>query len=160
MIISGTGHRPDKLGGYDVETQLRLYTLAFNNLSVFKPEKVITGMALGWDTALAVACSDLKIPFIAAVPFRGQHLKWNLDLQDRYNIMLLEASEVVYVSDEGYAPYKFQLRNMWMVDNSELVLALWNGDEEGGTYNCIQYALDKNKPIVNLYDEYVSMKEG
>jgi len=46
-----------------------------------------------------------------------------------------------------------QTRNIWMVDNCDLVLALWDGSD-GGTGNCIKYANKIGKPIVNLWDKY------
>ena len=41
-----------------------------------------------------------------------------------------------------------QIRNRWMVDNSDLVLAVFDGKKEGGTWNCVKYAKSKNKEIV------------
>ncbi len=34
-----------------------------------------------------------------------------------------------------------------MVDNSDLVLAFWNGENKGGTHNTICYAKKTNKQI-------------
>ena len=34
-----------------------------------------------------------------------------------------------------------------MVDKSDLVIAVWNGKESGGTWNTIQYAKSKGKKI-------------
>lgn len=45
-----------------------------------------------------------------------------------------------------------------MVDNSNAVLALWNGSE-GGTGNCVRYAKEKNKKIFQLWDKYKSFKK-
>ena len=43
-----------------------------------------------------------------------------------------------------------QLRNQYMVDNSDLVLAIWNGKESGGTWNTIKYARKQGKKIQYL----------
>jgi hypothetical protein len=45
-----------------------------------------------------------------------------------------------------------QRRNEAMVNNSNLVLSLWNPEKkQGGTFNCIQYAIKKDKPILNFW---------
>lgn len=153
MIVAGTGHRPNKLGGYGLDAKLKLVGLANDWLEANKPTKVISGMALGWDVALAVAALQLGIPLVAAIPFKGQELAWPSSSQKDYNDVLREASEIVYVSEEGYAPWKMQIRNEWMVDHCDLVLAIWNGTL-GGTANCVRYAENVDKPIVNLWDKY------
>ena len=35
----------------------------------------------------------------------------------------------------------------YMVDNSDLVLAFWNGKESGGTYYTLSYAKKKDKHV-------------
>lgn len=154
MIICGTGHRPDKLGGYDRQAILRLQILASRWLSLHpEVEVVISGMALGWDTALAYSGLRAGCRLIAAVPFEGQESRWPKESQELYKELLLQATQVVYVSEPSYAVWKMQKRNEWMVDASDRVLALWNGSK-GGTHNCVKYAEKKGKPIVNLWDRY------
>lgn len=157
MIVCGTGHRPDKLGGYSHKVFYDLVDLAKVNFNVTKPDIVISGMALGWDMALATAAYSFGIPFIAAIPFAGQEQRWSSEEKLRYYDLLAKSTSKVYTSKGGYSNYKFQIRNMWMVDNSDVVLALWDGSE-GGTYNCVKYAEQKKKPIVNLYEEYCLMR--
>lgn len=153
MIIAGTGHRPNKLGGYSKEAFTKLVDLATDSLLELGPEKVISGMALGWDQALATAVLNLNIPLIAAVPFFGQESKWPLNSKKQYRDLISKADDVIFVCDKGYAPWKMQIRNEWMVDNCDLVLALWDGSE-GGTGNCISYASSQGREILNLWSEY------
>lgn len=154
MILAGTGHRPNKLGGYEKEERARVVRLAMRGLDTAQQVKsVITGMALGWDTALAVAAYTLGVPYTAAVPFKGQECRWPKDSQDQFNFLLSRAEEVVYVCEDGYAAWKMQKRNQWMVDRCDQVLALWDGSD-GGTGNCIAYATKVNKPIINLWELY------
>jgi len=150
-IVAATGHRPDKLGGYSHENLIKLVKFAKKHLDGV--DKVISGMALGWDTAMAMAAMEQNIPFIAAIPFLGQERMWPSESKIRYQYLLKHAEDVVYVCDPGYAPWKMQVRNKWMVDHSDLVLALWNGTE-GGTANCIEYAQSQNKPINNLWSQF------
>lgn len=151
--ICGTGHRPDKLGGYGPEVLRNTARTAREFLQGHKPERVISGGALGWDQALALAAAREKIPLTLALPFRNFDSKWPSHSRKLLSDIIAMAEETVYVCEDGYAPWKMQERNKWMVDRSDLVLALWNGTK-GGTFNCVQYANKKNIPVVNLWPGY------
>lgn len=158
MIICGTGHRPNKLGGYGNSAAENVYLTARKALLQLKPAKVISGMAMGWDMALAEAAVDLGIPFCAAIPFGGQESRWFPETVKRYHELVGKAETVEYVSDPGYAAWKMQVRNEWMVNHCDLVLALWDGST-GGTGNCIAYAEKVDKPIANVWDMYLEILE-
>ena len=154
MIVAGTGHRPDKLGGYGHAVRMKLVTLARDWLETRKDvTKVISGGALGWDQALAEAAQELTIPTVMALPFEGFETKWPKESQEFLH-SLMNPAEVVFVSDPGYAAWKMQTRNQWMVDHCDAVVALWDGSD-GGTANCVEYAKKVGKPIINLWSEYV-----
>lgn len=121
-------------------------------------KKVISGMASGWDQAIAVASNKRGIPWVAAVPFEGQASRWPQEHQDFYHDLLKSASEVVLVSDGGYAPEKHTLRDQWMVNNSSAVSALWSGVRKGGTWATVEYALRSDKPVLNFWAEWESRK--
>lgn len=153
MIISGTGHRPNKLGGYSQEVQDKLIKVLSIEIEKIKPNQIISGMALGYDIALAKVALNYNIPLIAAVPFLEQEKLWPLKSQAEYFYLLSKAKDIIYTADIGYAAWKMQIRNEWMVDHSDLVLALWDGSS-GGTGNCIKYANKLSKPIRNLWDDW------
>jgi len=148
--LAVTGHRPPKLGGYQHDIYEKLYQLAIDELMFFQPDLVITGMALGWDIAVAKACIFLKMPFIAAVPFPGQESNWPPFSQREYNEVLMHARKIVHVSDR-YSPTAMQRRNEWMVDRCHALLALYDGYGEGGTFKCIKYARKRKKPVRNIW---------
>lgn len=151
-VIAVTGHRPHKLGGYDQAIFDALVKLASEKLS-WRPERVITGMALGWDQAVAQACIDLSIPFTAAVPFSGQSNNWPQPAQDFYASLMDAADLVEVVCPGGYAAWKMQRRNEWAVDRAGSVLALWDGTS-GGTANCVRYATRLGRPIENCWNDW------
>lgn len=157
LVIAGTGHRPEKLGGYGWKVHSKLFGFAKGVLTAMchnmGETKIITGMALGWDMALADAALALKIPYIAAVPFTGQESKWSPLLQTHYRRLLESAEKVEVVCRGPYSVWKMEERNQWMVDNCTRVLALWDGSK-GGTYNCIQYAKMVDVPIDNVWDQW------
>jgi uncharacterized phage-like protein YoqJ len=150
MIVAFTGHRPDELGGYkDNPTQVCVKLAIREALQRHKPEKVISGMALGVDQWAAQAAIDLGIPFIAAVPFKGQETVWPEASQMEYQLLLAKAAQVFIVSEGAYAAWKMHKRNTFMVDNCDLLLAVWNGSD-GGTADCVRYAENVKKPIERL----------
>lgn len=154
MILAGTGHRPDKLGGYSEDNFKNLTLIAEKWLKGIKPTKVISGMALGWDQALAQASINLEIPFIAAIPFSNQDRVWSDASKKKYIELLSKACEVVNVSKmDDYEIEHMQKRNEWMVDNCDILLAMFDGTN-GGTANCVKYAESKNKKTVNIYSDF------
>ena len=155
MIIAGTGHRPIKLGGDAV--QGRLVDLAVAVLKRHEPTAVISGMALGWDQALADAAVRFGIPLHAMVPFEGQEDPWPEYLQTHYHNLLKAAAKVTIVTEGGYTAAAMQKRNVWMVDQCDLVVALWNGSE-GGTAHCVRYAERVGKPVKNYWSAWVKYR--
>lgn len=161
MIISVTGHRPDKLGGYSKEATESLNRFAIRTLQQVKPTKVLTGMALGWDTSIALACVALKIPFVACIPFAGQDALWAPNARGVYKELLTLAESVVNVSGErGYKVHYMQERNIYMVENSEVLLALYNKDKTGGTASAVRYAEAVGKKVINAYPEWTAFRFG
>ena len=153
-IVAITGHRAQHLGGEGLTNPRKVYVLKQleEKLLQIKPKatKAITGMALGVDTWFAEICIKLNIPFVAAIPFVGQEKIWNEQQQRKYHELLMEAHETIVVAEGEYAAYKMQKRNKWMVDNCDLLLAVFDGTS-GGTANCINYAktIERSFVIIN-----------
>ena len=154
-----TGHRPAKLGGYDestttiVDIKYKLKDIILHAIHAGY-HVFISGMALGVDTWAAEIIMDIKadpkfadkdIRLIAAVPFPGFNSRWPQHSIDRYQRILDAADEIVYINPEGYAAWKLDARNKWMVEHAYLLIAVWNGDYKSGTYNCIRYAESRNE---------------
>ena len=157
-----TGHRPKSLPwGYN-EKDLRCvafkskmkYTL--ENLIVKDGyKKFISGMAMGADMICAEITLSLKLlyPYIeleCAVPNYAFTENWQSenDLR-RFDNILERADTVTYVSDsEIYSKRDLMQRNIYMVDSSELVVAVYINGESGGTRNTIDYAKSKGKEVM------------
>lgn len=151
--VAATGHRPDKLwNDYDLISPgiAAIKKDIIVQLSEIHPSHLISGMALGVDTLFALIAMEMDIPLIAALPFRGQESKWPQKSQILYNqILNWKKTEVHVVCDGGYAPWKMQKRNEWMVDNCEHLIAVWDGTD-GGTHNCVRYAKKVKKPVIRF----------
>jgi uncharacterized phage-like protein YoqJ len=151
MIVAFTGHRPDKLGGYKLpnDVYLKVCREIDKALKELKPEKVITGMALGVDQWAAMIAYKLHIPFLAAIPFENQESKWPEESQKTYRLLRKLATKEVIVSPGSYTAEKMQIRNKWMVDHCDQLIAIWDGSK-GGTGNCVDYAKSINKTIYHI----------
>lgn len=139
MIVAGTGHRDLRDRDWiAAETERALIDL--------RASLVYVGMASGYDLLLAKTAWGLGIPFIAAKPWAG-HKPRRADVYDYYRALEL-ASEVVDVNPVEKYPgaWIYELRNRYMVDKADHVLALHEAGKKGGTYNCLKYAEDK-KPM-------------
>jgi uncharacterized phage-like protein YoqJ len=157
QIFCGTGHRLQDLPcrfefkhPWKIEKLNKLRTYLENNKDNI--EAIISGLAIGWDSWLAWTAIKVGIPLIAYCPFEGQHIRWSQEHQEQFHWILEHSKHIEYVCESGYAAWKMQRRNEAMVNNSNLVLSLWNPEKkQGGTFNCIQYAIKKDKPILNFW---------
>ena len=152
-----TGHRPDKFPfeygvdkikheAYLKELEEKI-KLAINNYGI---TNFISGMALGADLDFAEIVLKLRdkypITLECAIPDVNQTLKWNDKDKQRYTSLLERADEKHYISGRNAADAMLT-RNRYMVDKSDLVIAIFNGNERGGTLYTINYAKKNNKRI-------------
>lgn len=110
MKICVTGHRPNKLYGYNL-LQPKYFELIHTFKDILKEEEcteAITGMALGTDTIFAVAVLSLKkeeydIKLHCAIPCKNHTKMWrNPDDIKRYHKILDKADIVKIVTEKEY----------------------------------------------------------
>lgn len=154
MIIAITGHRPNALYGYDLKHPC--YTLIKSAIKEKLLElgctELYTGMALGVDQLAALAVLELKdqghgIKLHAAIPCQNHSCKWPKASRDLYDAILSKCDTVTLVTDAPYAPKLMQDRNAYMVNHADMVVAVYEEGKSGGTKNCVDYALRKNKKV-------------
>ena len=158
MKLGFTGHRRQRLTQYTKDVDSRLYDLAKQVLIKYQPTEVISGMALGWDMAVANAAKSLDIPLIAMIPFYGFSNNWHFRDRVIFDALIEYADnngKVIYVNDPGYAVWKLHKRNESIVDRCDLLIALWDGVEKGGTYECIKYASKVDKSYNNVWKSWI-----
>lgn len=149
-----------------IVSDLETYLLRLNKQVPI--EEVYTGGALGFDTHafMAVAKVNKKLRTTIdgksyhqiitnlCIPFENQSMKWRDRDKEIYNQMKRFSDVVHYVdtipaySDKNtkvgvYSGYKMQKRNEFMIDNCNLLIAFWDYEESGGTWNAIKYAKSK-----------------
>jgi uncharacterized phage-like protein YoqJ len=157
MKIGVTGHRPSKLYGYNLNNErwLKLKEEFKKELAMYNCKEAYTGMALGVDMVYALAVLELKeegydIRLVCCIPCINHTSKWfDKPIIDLYNSILNRADSVIIVTEKPYAPHLMQVRNEYIVNHTDFIFTVWDGTE-GGTCNCIKYALKKNKFVKNF----------
>ena len=145
MIISITGHRPNGLPkeyGYNLNNEAWTKLKEYIEVTIEECYKyatqneeltLVSGMALGVDTAFWEVAAKLRknnqnIRIEAALPFVGQEKKW---------------------TEKSQKQYKMMARNRYMVNKSDIIIAVIC-KETGGTAQCIKYAKEHNKLIIEI----------
>ena len=175
MKLAVTGHRPNRLFKdqelcYDRAHYSCLLAFCMRAMEHYqrKTEEeliVLVGMAIGFDMAIAEACKDLGIPYIAYIPFRGQERLWPVHTQTKYQDLLNHAQEIKLVTDTTkYQYFLMHRRNHRMVMDSNQLLALWNGSPTGGTHECYDFACNfwidtPDYIITNIWDNWIEWKK-
>lgn len=157
LVIAGTGHR--KLGNTTITSDGPIYNKIRDHLMekllAFTPSMVISGMAVGFDLALADAACQLRIPFTAAEPYLGHGAGWGKADKSKHETLLGFASRIECVSEAYTNAGVYWLRDKWMVDNSNCLFAFYDGRGVGGTKLTYDYAVKSGKVVVNLWQDRV-----
>lgn len=176
LKVAFTGHRPEKLGGYDFNNinNLKIMSALYKSTksileTKFHDFKFICGGAIGVDQMGVFIVDKLRtnqfkdknIKIEIAVPFKNQSNNWfTSEDVNRYKNQLKIADEVTYIDtlsdykisgceENVYHVAKLQKRNEYMIDKCDILIAVWNGSKSG-TKNCIDYAKKKNKEIIYI----------
>jgi uncharacterized phage-like protein YoqJ len=154
--LAVTGHQPFLLGGYGHDVSRRLRRVAFDWLQANTPREVMSGLAAGWDTAVADAAVSLGIPLIAALAYRGQADLWPEEARNEHARLVAAAGEI-YLYAEAKEHGCFTRRDRWVLERGDMVLALWSG-VDGGTARAIATANKLEKPVVNVWERWASLE--
>jgi uncharacterized phage-like protein YoqJ len=162
-VLVATGHRPKRLGDYGEEARLLLVEFAERWLEALAPRGLITGMADGWDLALAEVAQRRGVPYLAAVPCDDQDRLWRPETRGRYRRLLAAAKKTAVVTPGPYSPGCMERRNRWMFDegvrHDALPLALWDGGG-GGTFDFLVYATSRGVAALNVWADFADFRRG
>ena len=172
-IVGLTGHRPNNFSAsqrdYLKEELARI-------IDKLEPEIAISGLALGSDTWWAEQALLKGVDLHVYVPCIDQPSKWHDEDKMRWETMLTSAEKVflagfypatleaidghpqtrIQVMKREYADHTYNVkammnRNKAMIDNSDIMIVVWNQDEKkrgGGTKQAWDHIKEKNKPHV------------
>ncbi len=109
----------------------------------------ISGVAQGIDLICAELVLEIKRKFSnikleCAIPYPKQYTSYDYIDKLRYKSILTQADYISIISPK-YSTNCMMKRNKYMVDNSSMLIGVWNGNQ-GGTKNTIEYANKNNIP--------------
>lgn len=153
-----TGHRPKALPfGYNENEAgcIKLKELLYENIEKLITKNGVThfisGMAIGVDIYAAEAVLKLKekypkITLECAIPCKTQTNKWGKNWRERYS-NILSRSDKETLLQMHYTTDCMMKRNEYMVNRSDVVIAVWNGTKSG-TGKTVNYAIDNGKKVI------------
>lgn len=137
MKVALTGHRPERLHNHETEIREwikdRLLEKVYN--------EAYSGMAQGADQIFAEVAEELNIPLHCCYPYKRDKFH-----PAEENIMK-KADSVRFISDD-YSKKCYWVRDKFLVDNCDVLLAVWDGKKTGGTWLTIEYAQRIGKPVI------------
>ena len=163
-----TGHRPHKLPWRynEVDSRCVALKIALREQITALVEAGITnfysGGADGIDCWASLIVLELRkknpvLKLHLILPHEGQADRWSEPAQERYRLILDQADSIEYVSHEYYDGCMID-RNHRLVEASEVLLAVYNGERRGGTAATVRYARKMSRQIVIL--DPISLKSA
>jgi uncharacterized phage-like protein YoqJ len=148
QVLGVTGHRDISHSPETIKIYLRE---VFKKL---KPNRVLTGMAQGFDQIVAEICVEMNIDFIAALPFESMEKHWTKKDQETYKNLLKSAKSIHCVTDGDYQKWKYLKRDEWIANNCDELIAYLDDRGKGGTYYTVNFfeALPLRKKAYNLFN--------
>lgn len=138
MVIGVTGHRPQRLKKFvEIAEVTDWLDLQFQQYDEFR---LISGMAQGVD----------QIAALEGLHFGGRlwcYFPYKRKLSEYEDYLTTKADKIVY-EQEGYSSDCYIRRDRRIVDDCDILLAVWDGKKNGGTYQTIEYAKKQGKQIV------------
>ena len=153
-----TGYRPQKCPwGFNEKDKRFLRVKEKTKQEIEKAisngyDTFLCGMAIGFDMMCAEMVLELKnkypyIRLIGALPCKNQDCKWPIKQQERYRNLLKQLDAIRCVNDEYTGPECMLERNRYMINNSSIIIALFNG-LPGGTKSTIEYAKQQGLEVI------------
>lgn len=154
-----TGYRPEKMphqGQEDSPETIRIWGTLCTVLEQLVGEgytRFISGCCRGFNQWAADAVIRMReqhapVTLECAIPFPDQAKFWTRGDYEAYCALVHRADHLVQISDHYYKGVYFA-RNRYMVEQSDFIVAYWDG-KAGGTQYTVQYAQKRGKKILNL----------
>lgn len=160
FAIAFSGHRPNRLPG-DPEQLDELKFALSAELSKLRRQGYDTlycGMAEGADMLCYDAAQNInflrpdwaRMRICCVLPYEGHYtVPSSMNRPDAYYD--LTASDSIISIAPHYSPGCFHQRNRYMVDHADVLLAVYDGNNKGGTSYTIEYARKQGKKVIMIH---------
>jgi len=158
-----TGHRPARLPWGTDESDPRCLTLKDRLAQALEEaysqgfRHFLCGMAQGADLYFCEAVLSLRdrrpeVTLEAAIPFIGQADRWPQADRDRRQA-ILDRCDYETMVQHHYSAGCMARRNRYMVDRACRLIAVYDGQPTGGTFQTLHYAMTQGKTITIVETE-------
>ena len=162
--IGFTGHRPSSLPWKYDESKSSCKAFKKDLYEILEKAilsgwtNFISGMAIGFDTIAAETVLELKkkykqVKLFGAIPCSGQEEKWSDDDKARYHKLMKKLDGYEICSESYTGADTMYKRNRFIVDHSNVIVALWNGSPRSGTANTLNYAKSQGRKVRRINPE-------
>ena len=160
MKLALTGHHPQRLGYNENINHPDWYpVIDWMKEQIVSNEAtdVYSGMASGCDMAFAIAAIKLKqygydVKLHCILPCKNYNSS-----EEMYYYIKNRADEWVELADEFYKGCD-NVRDQYMVDHCDKLMAVWDGAKSGGVWSTIRKAQNQGKDVI-YYQEVLSKNE-
>jgi hypothetical protein len=112
-----------------------------------------SALAIGADMLFAQAALGLGLPLVGVVPFEDYPADFEGPDRAAFESLLGMCRRVERLPGRRRSDRAYLKGGLWVVDNSDFVIAVWNGLPAaglGGTGDVVEYARRKGKPVLRI----------
>ena len=166
-VCAITGHRPTRFKYNENNNGCRRLKRRLKDQLVSLYEQGVRrfyiGGALGVDMWSGELLLELKeqpeyseIELVLALPYSGHDAGWDKRSRYRLSVLRQHSAEVLVVgSTENPPAVNYKLRNQYMVDHADCLLAVYDNERNlrSGTMQTVNYARKKKLPITLIHPD-------
>lgn len=155
ISITFTGHRPERLRGKEKVVRSWIATVLTELKYKYNIENAYCRMAQGGDKMFGIECVLHGIPLICCYPFaKDYYHPVEQALIDKSEDLINVGMKYVYKDGKKVFNKKaYYDRDCYMVDHADILIAVFDGIESGGTWLTINHAIKTGKKVIYLPKE-------
>lgn len=140
MKVAITGHRPVRMDGQEQRIKFWIEEQLKNLKACYKDIELLDGMAAGVDQIAAKIAINNGVSLKCYFPYRYK-------LKGELSDIAASADELIWCSENYTGKNVYLDRDRRIVEECDVLLVVWDGKPEGGTYYTYKYAKELGKNI-------------